>query len=98
MISLQSAYAFSIIRLTKYFLGCSTTLYILNLHLRETGFLYSGWNVKPPFAVEDRKPGAIAHLALARRQNYRNGILGSVIQKNKNYKREEKTVTFVFSM
>lgn len=54
------------------------SLRILNLHLRETGFLYSWWNVKPPLAVEDRKPGAIAHLALARRQNRGNGILGSL--------------------
>ncbi len=50
-------------------------LCILNLHLRETGFLYFQWIVKPPYAVEGRNLDAIAHLALARRQNHENGIL-----------------------
>ncbi len=48
---------------------------ILNLHLRETGLLYRRLDVRP-LVVEDRRSVADTHLALARRQEMGNGILG----------------------
>ena len=48
---------------------------ILNLHLRETGLLYCRLDVRP-LVVEGRRLIADTHLAIARRQEMGNGILG----------------------
>lgn len=40
------------------------------------GFQYLSLDVRPPFAVEGRRAVEVTHLALARRQNRGDGILG----------------------
>ena len=49
---------------------------ILNLHLRLWDSNISVSDVRPPFAVEGRRAVEVTHLALARRQNRGDGILG----------------------
>ena len=58
---------------------------------RESGFTPA--NVRPPFAVEDRKADADTHLAVARSQNTGTGILG--VTERKRAARCESPLSFL---
>ena len=70
-----------------------------NSCLFEPTFTFNGipisWSdVKPPFAVEGRKPCAVAHLAYARSQKPGTGILGMYLR-DKSYNNQVSVLMLV---
>ncbi len=77
---LNSAYKFIIINLTINDLGCSIPYYFEPTNTIRDSYI-PAWMSGRHYAAEDRKSGAVTHLAHARIQNRRPGILGNLFER-----------------